>query len=278
MKKFTKQKIGSLLLFVSPVFIYLILSFAFVIIFKLIQAMPKISSLFSDEIVDNNSLLSVIDTFSMGLTALFCYFLVKHYKKISIKNSVNLTNFNVWIVIIFVFFTWGLGVVVDNFCGFMLADFITVSPNRSVSVSVFNVIRAVILLPIFEEFIFRYAGTEFLRDVYKMPVLCIINALLFAVLHFYNIQGFFNVFVGGLFATYVYYKTENILYTIVQHAVHNALCLIPFSKLSLFGSSVYYEKNGFVLNSAWWIIMNLAFVIFSVICYYKVYRKKYVKK
>ena len=136
------------------------------------------------------------------------------------------------------------------------------------------IISAVICAPIFEELICRFGWCELARGAYSLPIICIANGIFFSLPHMYNIQGFINVFIGGLCSAYVYCKTRNILYVIIRHALHNALCCIDLE--IIFGEYATHE-NGFIQYSWQYLAVNAVLVIISVIYFVKVFRKKYTE-
>ena len=72
----------------------------------------------------------------------------------------------------------------------------------------------------------------------------------------------------------IYCKTRNILYTILTHAIHNALC---FCDLEIIFGEYASLDNGFVQYSWQYLAVNAVLVIISVIYFVKVFRKKYTE-
>lgn len=212
-----------------------------------------------------------LDEVGMGIAALCACVFVKKRNKIGIKEVICIKNFDLAVPLMLTAFAWSFGELSDHFCGLLLSNFMTVEPNRTIPFGISGVVTAVILAPIFEEIIFRFAGTELPRGAYSLPIICIADSLYFAAVHGYNVQGFLNVFVGGVCMAYVYCKTRNLLYTMLEHAIHNALCFIPL------GDFAYYEKNGFVLSKWYWLAINAVLLAAAVVYYIKVFRKKYTK-
>ncbi len=276
MKKLTKQKISSPLLSIAPMLIYLLLLIIFMLstelFLKFLNGGTLVEEKISQYVFD-----ILINPAAIGTAAAFACLFVKRYKKIRLKDSIRIKDFDIMVPLMLLIFTWGCAELCDHFSGLILSAFMVVEPNPSVPANLGGIISAVICAPIFEELMFRYAGIELPRGIYKMPVICIANGIYFSVVHFYNIQGFFNIFIGGVVAAYVYYKTKNILYTMLEHALHNLICFIEYDRLTLFGKTLYYEKNGFVLNAWWWNAFNLALVIISIVWYYKVFKIKYAQ-
>ena len=195
--------------------------------------------------------------------------LVKNISAVRINSALKFQKFDISVPIMLALFTFAAGEIFDQLDGLLLSNFMTVEPNKSTEFGLYGVIMSVVCAPIFEEIMFRFCCCELGRGAYKMPAICIASGLFFAAVHLYNIQGAVNVFIGGVCAAYVYCKTRNILYTMLEHAIHNAVCFIPYDSL------VYYEKNGFVLSRWWWLALNAVIFALCIVWYVKVFRKKY---
>lgn len=195
--------------------------------------------------------------------------LVKNVSAVRFGSALKFRKFDFSVPIMLALFTFAAGEIFDQLDGLLLSDFMTADPNRNTEFGLYGVIMSVVCAPIFEEIMFRFCCCELGRGAYRMPVICIASGLFFAAVHLYNIQGTVNVFIGGVCAAYVYCKTRNILYTMLEHAIHNAVCFIPYDSL------VYYEKNGFVLSRWWWFAINVVIFVLCIVWYVKVFRRKY---
>ena len=271
MKQLTKTRIKSTFFSALPMGIYLVFA-VIAIIVSMIILMAVTGSDESNEWID---LITHVVSIAMG--ALTAMALVKSRNNTKLRDFAFIKNFDWAAVIMLTLFGFSAGEVLDHFGGLILSNFMTVEPNRGIEVTLPNVISAVIIAPLFEELIFRFGGCELTKGAYSMPVICIANGLFFAAVHGYNIQGFANVMVFGITAAYVYCKTGNILYTIITHSLHNAICCISFDEFSLFGTPVYTEKNGFILGGWWWVAINTVITAACLVYYFKVFRKKYTE-
>lgn len=261
MKELTKQRITAPVLALFPTAI----SFVMMIILNVIFEICGVN-------IDENELaFELMSDVPIGIAAALACILVKVRNKGRIKEAIHIKDFDISVPIMLAVFVWTLAEVSYGLSGLLLSNFMTIELNGSMSSTVAGVVSSVICASIFEEIIFRYAGTELAKGAYSMPLICIANGIYFAVVHVYNIQGFLNVFIGGVCAAYVYCKTRNILYTILEHAIHNALCYIPI------GDFVYYEKNGFVIGRWYYIVINAVIAAACLVWYFKVFRKKYTK-
>ena len=136
--------------------------------------------------------------------------------------------------------------------GIMYVIFITVSlisilisqkatsENQSLIESMplwFTIPAAVIWAPIVEELVFRGALRRFLKNNYAF---IIVSAIAFGLMHTVGEDTLLNVVVlalpysvlGGFFA-YIYTKTNNIITSVLCHALHNTLAM-TISSLLLF--------------------------------------------
>lgn len=195
----------------------------------------------------------------------------------ALRDSLKIKNFDFITMIVTLIFTWSLCEVTDTLVGLSLSGFITVKENRDVSSNLFSVICAVILAPVFEELIFRYSFRNALRNHYSVGFIILISSFLFALLHFYNIQGFINVFIQALFFMTVYHYTNNLLLTIGTHALHNSMCYIDFDSIKIGGTNIYHTVNGFVIASPAWFAINLAFAVIGTVMFIKYFVSKYIK-
>lgn len=269
MKTLTKKRISGPLFCLVPMAAYLgIALFAGIIAGIIIMATNG-----GDEALMTTAMespwMGMVDQICMGLGALVGVLIIRLRNRTSFKKVLTFKNFDWSIPIMLLIFGWSAGELVDHFGGLILSNFMTVPPNERDLSGITGFISACILAPLVEELLFRYCGTEFLRGAYPTWLISIAGGLMFAAMHFYNIQGFVNVFIGGVAAAYVYCKTRNIWYTILEHALHNALCLLPIYE------TVYYEKNGFVLGQWWWLAINAVLLVISIVWYVKYFRKKY---
>lgn len=270
MKPLTKQRILSPLLSLSPLLFYLTLSSGAMVVWIILLSIAN-GGLPSLNTLTENPLILITDQICMAVGALIGSFLLRKRNGSTLKRALRFKNFDWTVPIMLLVFAWAAGELCDHFVGLLLSDTMTIEPNRSIPEGVGGVIIAVIGAPIAEELLFRYCGLEFLRGSYALWIICVCNSLYFATMHLYNIQGFLNVFIGGFTMAYVYGKTRNLWYTIIEHALHNALCLIP-----LF-DNVYYEKNGFVLGKGWWVAVNAVLLAGSLAYYFLYFRRKYTE-
>ena len=109
---------------------------------------------------------------------------------------------------------------------------------------VLEIITTCLFAPIFEEIIFRFGLYEYLSKKIKSKVIVmLLTSIIFSVIHFYGVDGFVIVLVISLIWNYSYFKTDNLIYPIILHFIHNIYAMIGYIKLN-----------------------NIIYIVFGVIC------------
>jgi len=83
----------------------------------------------------------------------------------------------------------------------------------------------VIFGPISEELFFRNLIQKGLRENYNPSVVIGITSILFALIHIPDIHNMYLVFIGGLVASILYYKSKSIIPSLIFHMSWNFLVL-----------------------------------------------------
>lgn len=130
--------------------------------------------------------------------------------------------------------------------------------------SLSGIVSAIILLPIFEEILFRGLIFNELKNNINLIISIIIQATIFAIIHF-NIAQAIYTFVLGILASLVYIWTKSIISNILLHITFN-----------LSGSFIFpYLLNGTGKYVVIYIIPGLMFSIFSIVMLYRNQLNKY---
>lgn len=109
---------------------------------------------------------------------------------------------------------------------------------------VFEIITTCLFAPIFEEIIFRFGLYGYLNKKIKSKVIVmLLTSIIFSAIHFYGIDGFTILLIISLIWNYSYFKTDNLIYPIIMHLIHNIYAMIG-----------YIELN------------NIVYIVFGVIC------------
>ncbi|KLA14736.1 hypothetical protein B4158_6236 [Bacillus cereus] len=145
--------------------------------------------------------------------------------KLSIKLS---RNSFIWILvgIIFVFLAQMVGSVLDK----SVFQLTTQSANTSstvaaAAISPVALVSIVLLAPLVEEFVFRYAAINILMSKFKKTWSILISALFFSIMHF-DFPFIFGYFLIGVILAVVYMRTNRLLVSFVVHASMNLIVVI----------------------------------------------------
>ncbi|MBU5219405.1 CPBP family intramembrane glutamic endopeptidase [Bacillus albus] len=145
--------------------------------------------------------------------------------KLSIKLS---RNSFIWILvgIIFVFLAQMVGSVLDK----SVFQLTTQSANTSstvtaAAISPVALVSIVLLAPLVEEFVFRYAAINILTQKFKQTGNILISSLFFSIMHF-DFPFVFGYFLIGIILAVVYMRTNRLLVSFVVHASMNLIVVI----------------------------------------------------
>ncbi|MGQ8823804.1 CPBP family intramembrane metalloprotease [Bacillus wiedmannii] len=165
--------------------------------------------------------------FSLTLLILFLIYSkeLMNDPKLSIKLS---RNSFVWILIgiILVFLAQMVGGILDK----SVFQVTTQSTNTSstvagVAVSPVALISIVILAPLVEELVFRYAAINILIHKFNKTWSIIISSLVFSIMHF-DFPFIFGYFLIGLVLAVVYVRTNRLLVSFFVHASMNLVVVM----------------------------------------------------
>ncbi|WP_161635358.1 CPBP family intramembrane glutamic endopeptidase [Aquimarina macrocephali] len=93
---------------------------------------------------------------------------------------------------------------------------------------VFKMIYTIILLPVLEELLFRRIIFKSLLNKYSnLWIAILISSLLFSIIHL-SINNLIPTFLFGVIASYIYFKTNNIWYSILLHVISNLIWFIIY--------------------------------------------------
>lgn len=90
-------------------------------------------------------------------------------------------------------------------------------------------IEIVVLAPIYEEMIFRYFPSKFIKN--KIMYIAT-TSILFAALHVLNDERWyiyiFGYIINSLYCSYRFYKTKNVTTTVALHRLNNLISILIF--------------------------------------------------
>src|SRR5690606_12409202 len=99
---------------------------------------------------------------------------------------------------------------------------------------IYFTITALLLAPIFEELFFR--GFLFKKLITKNGFLTglLVSSFLFSIIHWETPLNLIPAFIVGLISAVIFYKTGNIIYSILLHFLYNALNQVFYYKAALY--------------------------------------------
>ncbi|TKI09457.1 CPBP family intramembrane metalloprotease [Bacillus wiedmannii] len=165
--------------------------------------------------------------FSLTLLILFLTYSkeLMNDPKLSIKLS---RNSFVWILIgiILVFLAQMVGSILDkSVFQLTMQSTNTSSTVAGVAVSPVALISIVLLAPLVEELVFRYAAINILIDKFNKTWSIIISSLVFSIMHF-DFPFIFGYFLIGLVLAVVYVRTNRLLVSFFVHASMNLVVVM----------------------------------------------------
>ncbi|HFJ9441310.1 MULTISPECIES: CPBP family intramembrane glutamic endopeptidase [Bacillus] len=145
--------------------------------------------------------------------------------KLSIKLSRNLF---VWILIgiILVFLGQMVGSLLDKSVFQLTTQSVNTSSTVAAAViSPVALISIVLLAPLVEEFVFRYAAINILTRRFTQTWSILISSLFFAIMHF-DFPFIFGYFLIGIVLAVVYVRTNRLLVSFFVHAIMNLIIVM----------------------------------------------------
>ena len=100
---------------------------------------------------------------------------------------------------------------------------------KSYKLDIWNILKIIVVAPIFEELIFRYSIIIYNKSKNICLFSVILSSLFFTFQHRINVDGnilsLISILNLSLFLSYIYVKNENILYAIGFHMFYNIIIL-----------------------------------------------------
>ncbi|OWT47643.1 CPBP family intramembrane glutamic endopeptidase [Bacillus sp. K2I17] len=162
--------------------------------------------------------------FSLTLIIFFLIYRKELMKDTKLSIKLSRSSF-VWILvgIILVF----LGQIIGSMLDKSIFQLTNQSANTSntvaaAAISPIALISIVLLAPLVEEFVFRYAAINILTQKFKQTWSILISSLLFSIMHF-DFPFIFGYFLIGLVLALVYVRTNRLLVSFVVHASMNLI-------------------------------------------------------
>ncbi|MEZ2324944.1 CPBP family intramembrane glutamic endopeptidase [Bacillus pacificus] len=154
------------------------------------------------------------------------------YKKEAMRDSKLSIKFSRvsfgWILvgIVAVFLAQTIGSILDKSIFHLTTQSVNTSSNiESVAISPLALISIVILAPLVEELVFRYAAINILSRKFNKIGCILVSSLFFSIMHF-DFPFVFGYFLIGLVLAAIYVRTNRLIVSFVVHASMNLIVVM----------------------------------------------------
>ncbi|MDA1979699.1 CPBP family intramembrane metalloprotease [Bacillus cereus] len=164
-----------------------------------------------------------------SLILIFIYLIYKKETMNDSKLSIKLSrNSFVWILIgiVAVFLAQTIGSILDKSIFHLTTQSVNTSSNiEAATIAPLALISIVILAPLVEELVFRYAAINILSRKFNEIGCILISSVFFSIMHF-DFPFVFGYFLIGLVLAAIYVRTNRLLVSFIIHATMNLIIVI----------------------------------------------------
>ena len=188
----------------------------------------------------------------MILIGIFLIDNLKNKDKLNVKEKLNINKINIKFLFKMFFLSLFLRIILEQIITLIdINKTIVIGPSNILEI-IMEFIATCIFAPICEEIIFRFGLYEKLNKKFNIGISILITSIIFSVIHFYKLDGIIILLTISTIWNYAYYKTNNLLYPIIFHFLHNLYALI----------------SNFVIDNVFYIIIGiLIFVIYIILSF-----------
>lgn len=180
-------------------------------------------------------------------------------EKLDLREKIR--SFDITVPLMIFLMSWSLCTVASYIYGLIASRFSSVGANENSS----DLLSVLVISPVFEELMFRQCSQGISKRTGSKWFSLIFPTFAFALCHcFYNMQGMLNVFSGTIALAICFHYTENVLYTIIAHFLHNLFVTLDFTKFNFFGFFSVRDVNGYALISLPYLVFNIFILILSL--------------
>ena len=153
------------------------------------------------------------------------------------------------------------------------ADFSRLLNNTSVSFAysgystyqIYGTATALLIAPVFEELFFRRFLFRKLLLKNRFLTSLLLSSFLFSIIHWETPLNLIPAFIVGLISAIIFYKTSNIIYSILLHFLYNALNQVYYYKAQLYSEWLNWLDFGILYWSLFLIGISLTFIALKLI-------------
>ena len=181
----------------------------------------KIGDTMLDQIINNfifSRLLYIVIVTLIGFAVISD---LKKKDKIEIKEYLNVKKINITLLLKYLFLSFVVRILLEQLVLFLNTPVTDIQVPVNILEIIAEFIMSCIFAPIFEEIIFRFGLYKKLNKKLNVFISILVTSIVFALIHFYNIDGFIILFGISLIWHYSFYKTNNLIYPVLLHFFHN---------------------------------------------------------
>ncbi len=141
--------------------------------------------------------------------------------KIEIKEYLNIKKINITLLLKYLFLSFIVRILLEQLVIFLNTPVTDIQIPVNIFEIIVELIMSCIFAPIFEEIIFRFGLYKKLNKKLNVFISILVTSIVFTLIHFYNVDGFVILLGISLVWHYSLYKTNNIIYPIFLHFIHN---------------------------------------------------------
>lgn len=222
--------------------LYTIIQFLMGIVFGIIN-FSSMQGMTTDEA---NTFMQGYIYFLTGIAAIFTLIIYAIVLKIRKRNIIKVCKFNklgIKDVIYTILISLGISILSCSLVTILQDKFeYNVGENLSNANNiVLTLFIAIVLIPIFEEILFRGLIFNDLRSKYNIVVAVVIQGLIFGIMHGNIIQGTYTVILGVILSM-IYIWTDSIYACIIGHITYNLLGSLVVPNIStLINEKIIYS-------------------------------------
>lgn len=147
-------------------------------------------------------------------------------KNIYLKDKLNYKNINLEFLLNMIFLSLFLRIIVELILPIFLQNETSITISINIGQVIAEFITTCIFAPILEEIMFRFGLFGILHKKMNYILSIIITSIIFALVHPYGLDGLVILIIISIVWNYSYYKTNNLIYPIILHFIHNLYAML----------------------------------------------------
>jgi len=227
-----------------------------------------VTSLLVIVLFDNYLNVFFLDSNLFSFVKDFCsYFIAFLILNLIARKKINsypfkLSSIKIVLLVILVSICFAIAIGIPSyFFLYVNIDYSHILIVKTAKLSILGLISIIAITPLFEELIIRGIMLDGLLKNNSWKKAVIITTILFILIHFDLLKTPSLIF-SGLFLGWLYYKTKNLVLTIIVHSFNNLTTSIhPYITNNDFENYKYYGEYTFL-------VLLFSFIIFSISLYF----------